>query len=80
MKVMKFIIKFIILRIRGLLMELIRFALPSLDLSTISLLSRGGWGKSRLKTNSAQLKLKLGLSLATMYMGNDPVYSILECR
>ena len=24
----------------------------------------GGWGKSRLKTNSAQLKLKLGLSLA----------------
>ena len=29
----------------------------------------GGWGKSRLKTISAQLKLKLGLSLAKMYYG-----------
>ena len=28
----------------------------------------GGWGNSRLKTNSAQLKLKLGLSLAILYL------------
>ena len=29
----------------------------------------GGWGKSRLKTISAQLKLKLGLSLAIKTIG-----------
>ena len=65
--------KFITLVIWGLLTNLINFTFLCLVVFCCSILSWmvGGWvvrwGKSRLKTISAQLKLKLGLSLAIVY-------------
>ena len=46
------------LMVLGLLNKLINFALPFLYFPWV------GGAKFRLKTNSAQLKLKIGLSLA----------------
>ena len=50
----------------SLLMNLVNFDPPSFARFDYFVTCPGGWGKSRLKTNSAQLKAKLGLSLTNI--------------